>query len=159
MYKIIILAIIILSVGGFLITRNAPEAVPESSPEPVVSNTSSESTGVAAPVADAQTTHTVLYTAEGFSPKELSVKAGDTVVWRNMSTTDMWPATAMHPTHTVYPGSAITKCGGSEASQIFDACGPVAAAGEYTFVFSEVGSWKYHNHLNVRDGGTIAVTE
>ena len=147
MYKIIILAIIILSVGGFLITRNAPEAVPESSPEPVVSNTSSESTGVAAPVADAQTTHTVLYTAEGFSPKELSVKAGDTVVWRNMSTTDMWPATAMHPTHTVYPGSAITKCG------------PVAAAGEYTFVFSEVGSWKYHNHLNVRDGGTIAVTE
>ncbi len=110
-------------------------------------------------VTASQEVYTVAYTADGFSPKELTVKAGDRVVWVNAATTDMWPATAAHPTHTVYPGSDIAKCSEADTSMIFDACHPFGAGDAYAFTFTEIGSWKYHNHLNVQQGGIITVTE
>ena len=58
-----------------------------------------------------QSSPVVTYTDEGYSPKELTVKKGDIVTFANMSSMPMWTASAMHPTHTVYPGTDIKNCG------------------------------------------------
>lgn len=88
-------------------------------------------------------TYTVTYTSSGFSPKGLTIKAGDTVVFKNNSSADFWPASAIHPTHEIYPE--------------FDAKRSVPAGSSYSFIFTRTGSWKYHNHLNPSANGTITV--
>ena len=60
----------------------------------------------------------------------------------NKDTAQHWPASAVHPTHVVYPESG--GCIGSK----FDACKGLAEGETFEFVFSEKGSWKYHDHLN-----------
>lgn len=100
---------------------------------------------------------TVTYSASGFSPATLTVKKGATVTFKNQSASQMWVASAIHPTHTVYPGSGLEKCGTAEAGGIFDACRGLAAGGEYKFTFNETGSWAYHNHLQASHTGRINV--
>ena len=101
--------------------------------------------------------NSVMYTSTGYVSQTYSVKAGDTVTWVNQSTNPMWPATAVHPTHTVYPGSGIAKCATAEESVIFDACKPIAPGEEWSFTFTEKGSWGYHDHLSPNYRGTITV--
>ena len=99
----------------------------------------------------------VTYTDEGYSPKELMVKKGDNVTFNNESSHPMWTASAVHPTHTVYPGSSILKCNTPEAGAIFDACSAVEPGKEWSFQFDQIGSWKYHDHLTPTRTGTITV--
>jgi plastocyanin len=91
--------------------------------------------------------NTVEIDSDGFSPNEIKIKAGDTVTWVNKDTVPHWPATAAHPTHTVYPGSDITKCGTAAQASIFDACKGLAQGESYSFKFDQKGDWKYHDHL------------
>lgn len=101
---------------------------------------------------------TISFTGSSFEPSSFEVDAGATVTFKNISQDKtMWPATALHPTHTVYPGSSIGKCGTDEADSIFDACGGVAPGDSYSFTFDEVGEWKYHNHLKPSITGSITV--
>lgn len=102
-------------------------------------------------------THTLEMSSNGFSPKELTIKSGDTVRFTNVGTQRYWPASAFHPTHTSYPGSSITKCNTAEANTIFDACRAYGPGETYSFIFTEVGSWKYHDHRNPSAAGTIIV--
>jgi len=95
----------------------------------------------------------VRMTGTGFSPTTVEINIGDSVSFTD-SGASRWPASISHPTHTVYPGSSIGKCGGSQESTIFDACGLVS---EYTFTFNEEGSWSYHDHFSPSKGGTIIV--
>lgn len=102
----------------------------------------------------------VEYTESGFSPSVLTVEAGTEVTFVNRSGSSVvWPASAIHPTHKAYPGSDIALCGTAEALGIFDACGAVGPGERFSFTFNEVGEWRYHNHLNVSQTGTIVVTE
>jgi plastocyanin len=99
----------------------------------------------------------VKFTPEGYSPKELTISAGDTVTWVNENTIETWPASARHPTHEVYPGSSITKCGTEEENNIFDSCIGLEEGEEWSFTFDEKGSWGYHDHLNPNYFGKIIV--
>ena len=101
--------------------------------------------------APADSDNTVKITSSGFEPKTLTVKAGTTVTFVNEDSNKHWPASAMHPTHAVYPESG--GCIGSK----FDACKGLAQGESFSFTFNEKGSWKYHDHLNVPSTGTIAV--
>lgn len=101
------------------------------------------------------TTHDITITAEGFSPKILTIQTGDTVRWTNTINHGVWPATDIHPTHTVYPGSGITKCGSGE--NIFDSCRGLNNGDTYSFTFDEKGTWNYHDHLRSSTTGTIVV--
>ena len=85
----------------------------------------------------------VTYTDSGFSPSTLTIKAGDTVVFKNESSSAFWPASAVHPTHELYPE--------------FDAKAAISLGSTYSFTFNRVGTWKYHNHLNASHTGTIVV--
>lgn len=104
-----------------------------------------------------RTVEEITYGDEGFAPQTLTVQAGTMVAWVNESSGEMWPATAAHPTHTVYPGSSSSKCGTVEEESIFDACRGVSPGGSYSFTFNEVGDWKYHNHLMPTSFGSVVV--
>lgn len=101
----------------------------------------------------------VTYTNSGYSPNELRIQQGDTVTFRNESSREMWTASAIHPTHTVYPGSNIGLCNTAQELGVFDACGGIASGGEWSFTFTETGSWGYHNHLIASHTGRIVVEE
>lgn len=93
----------------------------------------------------------IIYTDKGFSPTTLTVKNGASVVFQNNSQGSMWVASAFHPTHTAYPTTG--GCIGST----FDSCAGITGSNSWTFQFDNIGSWKYHNHLNPGKFGTIIV--
>ena len=97
--------------------------------------------------------HQVKITAEGFLPRELEIRKGDTVVWTNTASKPSWPASAMHPTHDVYP-----EKGGCIASA-FDACKGLAEGESFKFQFNQIGTWKYHDHLNTSVFGAVKVED
>jgi len=138
---IIIGIVALVAIGGFLFSKRGgtPEA-------PLPQKQAVVPTGVS---------HTVTFSDTGYSPRELTVQKGDMVVFLNESTRAMWTATAIHPTHTIYPGSSILKCGTQE--RLFDSCGPVSFSQNWSFIFGEQGSWGYHDHLNVAYTGRIVV--
>lgn len=100
---------------------------------------------------------TIEITAKGFSPETITISQGDTVTFINKDIEKHWPASAIHPTHTKYPGSGIDKCGTLDEYYIFDACRGLEEGEEYSFPFDEIGTWKYHDHLNPEIKGTIIV--
>ena len=100
----------------------------------------------------AMTKTVVEITSTGFSPLTAKVKVGEKVAFVNKdSSRTHWPASAVHPTHAVYPESG--GCIGSK----FDACEGLAFNAEWTFTFNEKGSWNYHDHLNPSLTGTVVV--
>lgn len=98
-------------------------------------------------------------TKNGFTPSILSINIGDEVEFVNTDTVPHWPASAAHPTHTVYPWSSIEKCGTSEQSLIFDACKGLAPGESFRFTFHEKWTWMYHDHLDSKLFGRIIVGE
>jgi plastocyanin len=87
----------------------------------------------------------VMYTDGGFGPEITTVKRGNVVTFVNESSRSMWVASAMHPTHQLLPG--------------FDQLKSVGTSGTYEYTFTKVGTWKYHNHMNPTDTGTVVVVE
>ena len=84
--------------------------------------------------------NTVVYQESGFSPEILTVDNGTTVTFINRSRKPMWIGSDPHPAHTDYP----------DFDQLRDGA-------EYSFTFTESGSYPYHNHLFPSDVGTIIV--
>jgi plastocyanin len=84
-------------------------------------------------------------TASGYEPKEVTIKKGDIVLWRNESGEYHWPASDLHPTHAVYPE--------------FDPLMPISSGEEWKFKFEQVGEWKYHDHIRANKVGTVFVVE
>ena len=89
--------------------------------------------------------------SSGFQPQTITIRKGQTVTWKNNSDAPVWPASAMHPTHSVYPTTG--GCIGST----FDACKNLSNGESWSFQFDEIGSWKYHNHLRGGDYGIVIV--
>lgn len=100
-------------------------------------------------------THTVEITNSDYNPETLTIKKGDTVIWLNTGSRRNWPASNVHPSHTLYPDSSIQKCGSGE--DIFDACVGLTTGESFSFTFNEEGVWRYHNHLSPGMGGTVIV--
>ncbi|OGH72112.1 MAG: hypothetical protein A2921_00520 [Candidatus Magasanikbacteria bacterium RIFCSPLOWO2_01_FULL_43_20b] len=143
MNKIIITIVIIIIVifGGYFIFRGADQPTP--SAPPIINQPEA-----AVPVVEEKI---ITYTDSGFSPATLTIKKGETVVFKNQSAQSMWPASAFHPTHTAYPTT-----GGCLGSTL-DACKGVQLGESWSFQFDFVGNWKYHDHLNPSNFGTIVV--
>lgn len=126
--------------------------------KPVSPSFKSSGTSATTTTVAAMTKTVVEITSTGFSPLTAKIKAGEKISFVNKdSSKTHWPASAVHPTHTIYPGSGITKCGTADASAIFDACKGLALNEEWTFTFTQKGSWNYHDHLNPSLTGTVVV--
>lgn len=84
----------------------------------------------------------VAITASGFSPSSLTVAAGTTVTWTNTSGGEARIASDPHPTHTDLPGLDSST---------------LAKGDTFSFTFTQVGSWGYHDHFSPTTRGTIVV--
>lgn len=146
----LVVVIVVIAVGGFIFFGNKASAPTQET------NNTNISTGTLNPNKD---THVIVYSDSGYSPSNLSIKVGDTVIFQNESAGEMWTASAVHPTHTVYPNSNIKNCDTAEQGEMFDACGGTPSGGSWLFTFDEVGTWGYHNHLRATHTGKIEVTE
>ena len=121
------------------LVSTSPTAIPTSSPARTVSPT------------PAASTVTVTYTDNGYSPASVTIAAGGTVIFKNMSTRNLWTASNPHPVHTEYGGSG--GCIGS----IFDQCKAEAFGTSWSFKFIKAGIWGYHNHSQAAHRGTVVV--
>jgi plastocyanin len=84
-------------------------------------------------------------TENGFEPRELTVTAGDEVLFINNDASDRWPASNFHPAHTLYPE--------------FDPLQSVPPGSSWKMTFNREGTWRMHDHLNPHMTGTIVVLE
>lgn len=96
-------------------------------------------------------------TPSGFSLQSLTISQGESVIFINKGSVLNWPASAVHPTHKLYPGSDINKCSTPEEKNIFDACKGLKKGESYIFTFNEKGNWRYHDHLNPSSTGIMMV--
>lgn len=85
----------------------------------------------------------VRYTDQGFLPKTIEVPAGTMVEFVNESSTQMWVASDVHPSHEQLP--------------TFDQFNGSAPGTVYNYLFDKSGTWPYHDHLNPEDVATIIV--
>lgn len=159
MKNLIILTIVVVVLVGvvvFLYTRDSEE-IPVLSPTLTLTPTPTvEGTPIPLPTVSGSKA-TVTYSDSGYSPAEVKIKKGDTVVFDNKSSKMMWTASAVHPTHKAYPGTDTAKCGTSSQNGMFDACKDYGPGELWEFKFNEQGVWKYHNHLQPTHTGTIVV--
>lgn len=101
---------------------------------------------VGASLAWAQTTQvvTVINMEDGqFNPSKVFVKQNDVVSFNNVGKEDHWPASDIHPTHTIYPE--------------FDPKKGIKPSEKWQFKFEKAGVWRFHDHLNPAISGEITV--
>ena len=79
-----------------------------------------------------------------YVPSEITIKKGQTIVFKNESNEWRWPASNLHPTHDIYPE--------------FDPKEPVGTGKSWAFRFDKSGSWSMHDHLAPYITGTITVS-
>ena len=79
----------------------------------------------------------------GFRPDTVEIREGDTVVFENGGQVPHWPASAIHPTHQVYPE--------------FDPRRPILPGERWVFRFERPGTFPFHDHLNPEAVGSVRV--
>lgn len=101
---------------------------------------------------------TVTYDGKAFSPSKVTVKKGGTVTFEDTAGSDMWVASAQHPSHTGYDGTSRSEhcASGYSGTKPFDQCG---TGPTYSFTFDTVGSWPYHDHVNASAYGSVVVEQ
>ena len=85
----------------------------------------------------------VSFTETGYSPANINIKQGDTVVFKNESAGGMWVASDPHPAHT-----NLTS---------FDPFKIIPPGGQYQYTFDRVGQWNYHDHISPTLLGSVKV--
>jgi hypothetical protein len=91
----------------------------------------------------ADSRQTVVFDGTRLTPEELTVEKGMHVMFRNESHNPFWPASNLHPYHTVFPS--------------FDPKEPILPGGSWEFIFDEPGTWSYHDHIHPHITGVIKV--
>ncbi len=81
-------------------------------------------------------------TSSGFNPKTVTIKTGTRVIWVNKSGGDATVNSDVHPTHQLYPPLNLGQFPDGSSVQL---------------VFDKQGAYKYHNHLNPGQTGTVVV--
>lgn len=153
-----IIVVAVIAVGGYFLLRSPQYQAPSSNLAP---QSAPQGTAPTAPAPTTQAPvmqgtppaeqNVVTYTNAGYSPNTITIKAGETVNFKNNSSQSMWTASGVHPTHRLYPTTG--GCIGST----FDACKGIQPGNSWSFKFDIAGTWKYHNHLSPSDTGTIVV--
>ena len=135
----IAVAVVVLVAGGWLLTR--PQTAPAPTPAVVSTPQPTESSATEGAMME-KSKNIVTISSSGFSPKDITIKAGEAVTWTNSDTADHNVNSAPHPTHTIYsPLNLDTIKPGEEKS----------------LTFPRTGTYKYHDHLNPSLFGSVTV--
>jgi plastocyanin len=113
------------------------------------------STLTSPPTSQAEKLYPVTYDGATFSPRNVILKAGATVVFSSESHR-MWIASDKHPDHAGFDGTTMDEhCDTTyRGDRPFDQC---ADGVEYQFTFEKRGTFEYHDHLNPDARGTVTV--
>lgn len=87
--------------------------------------------------------HTITRTKNGWEPSTITITEGDSITFKSDLGDPFWPASNVHPTHTIYPE--------------FDPKTRIFPPDSWTFTFLKVGQWKFHDHLAPNFQGVITV--
>lgn len=135
MNKLLLLVIVIVvMIGAFMLVRNKKQTQ-----APV---TQSTEPSVTAPAKSETESQLITLTSTGFTPKDVVVKAGTRITWKNDSGETATVNSAVHPTHSLFPILNLGEFNNGSSLQV---------------VLTEKGAYKYHNHLNASETGTITV--
>lgn len=139
----IVVAVVVVLLGGWYLLSWTPASAPT---DGVSDTNGTPSSGT-----------TIAYTSSGFSPASVTVPLGATVSFVNQTADRMWVASAMHPGHEAYDGTALEEhcAAGYAGAAPFDQC---AASASYSFTFTKAGTWPFHNHANAAHFGSVTVT-
>jgi plastocyanin len=151
-----IIIILLIAWGLYALLDKAPVTPVTTNNTNIESNsTTTINTASSTPVTPK--TVTITYTDTGFSPKSIEINKGDTVKFVNNSSSGMWVASAMHPTHTVYDGTTLQAHCAPGATLSFDSCKSIPDGSSYSFTFEKIGTWGYHNHAASSFFGNVVV--
>jgi hypothetical protein len=95
----------------------------------------------------------IAYTKDGYATTSVTVKKGTRIRFLNESDEPTWPASGIHPTHTLYPEKQDSDCLGSS----FDSCKTLARGEYFDYTFNYVGRWPFHDHMHGYHSGEIIV--
>jgi len=130
------IAVVVLLGVGFALTRSGAKTPAYATPTP--SATTSPSTS-SAPAAAAAATITY---SNGFSPAMTTVKSGQTVTFKNSSSSDIQVDSDPHPVHTDDTDLNV---------------GTISPGQSKTITVTKVGEFGFHNHLNPTDKANITI--
>ncbi len=88
-------------------------------------------------------TVTITRTEEGFVPKTVFIRKGDSVRFISHTSDQCWPAADSHPSHNLYPE--------------FDPRRALNPDESWTFTFDRAGVWNFHDHLFPETRGSVFV--
>ncbi len=137
MSKFLIVIIVVAIIAGVFILSNKG-----SNQTPAQSGSQNQQVTTPPAQGQKQAEAIVTVTTSGFVPQTLTIKAGTKVVWMNKSGGTVTVNSAVHPTHLVYPPLNLGEFGDGSSVQLG---------------FDKPGTYKYHNHLNPSQTGTIVV--
>ncbi len=138
---IAVVMVIVLVIFGWYLLRPKGTTTPEVS-EPTPTSTASKSASPQASSSAAMTEKVVTISSTGFSPKSITIKAGESVTWTNSDSANHTVNSSPHPAHTDYPllNLGVIKNGESKSLS-----------------FPKAGTFKYHDHLNPSLFGSVTV--
>ena len=137
--KILIVGVVVvLAIAGLLFVMSRSNTTAPAT----VENTQNSEATQAVEENTAEITTTVNATSNGFEPQNITIKAGGTVVWTNTSGGMFNVSSNNHPTHLLWS---------------FLNLGSFEDGSSVSVVFEEAGVYKYHNHLNASQTGTVTV--
>lgn len=145
---IVIALIVLLAVAGYLWAQQPTTTTPASKPVPDTRNqTTNGNNETEAPTEQStegteEVAATIVYTNDGFSNPNITVKAGDTIRIQNDSDSTLSFNSDDHPTHTKQSELNV---------------GEIEAGQSKTFMIDAKGTWGYHNHFNDSHMGKIVV--
>lgn len=90
-----------------------------------------------------QTVATIRITAQGFDPGNVEIIKGKSVLFINDDISPHWPASDVHPLHTLCPG--------------FDALRGLKTREQYRVTFTKSKTCSFHDHLNPSLTGVIII--
>jgi plastocyanin len=140
---IVVIILAVLGGGAVLISKNTGNKTPDNSKSTTSQTSSStQSNSTVISNTDQNSADTITYSDNGFNPKSLTVKAGDTVTIKNTSSGPLQFDSDPHPAHTDDTELNV---------------GTVNPGQSMTFRPTAKGTHGYHNHLNPGDTGTLIV--
>lgn len=138
-----VIVVLVLMVGGIVLTRPKQPNPSQTPSVQTPASTESASPISATEGAIVKEETIVKITSTGFSPKVITIKAGESVTWMNEDSADHQVLSAIHPTHTVYPP--------------LNTIGLLKSGEKKSLSFPEAETYKYHDHLNPSLTGSVTV--
>lgn len=86
---------------------------------------------------------TIRVAAQGFEPRNTEIMKGESVLFINNDVLPHWPASDVHPFHTMCPG--------------FDALHGLTTGEHYRITFTKSQTCSFHDHLNPSFTGVIII--